>query len=73
MRVRSPLLMERACPENREAGGEAKMHYKTYKLRKRMIRKHISGWWENYFFAKGYVKMVAKQKIRKRKHFRKIG
>jgi RNA-directed DNA polymerase len=57
----------------RGAGGEAKMHYKTYKLRKRMIRKHISGWWENYFFAKGYVKMVAKQKIRKRKHFRKIG
>jgi hypothetical protein len=22
--------------------------YKTYNLRKRMIRKHLSGWWENY-------------------------
>jgi RNA-directed DNA polymerase len=40
-------------------------HYKTYKLRKHMIRKHLSGWWENYFYAKGYAKMVAKRKIRK--------
>lgn len=38
-------------------------HYKTYKLRKRMIRKHLSGWWGNYFYAKGYSKMVAKRKI----------
>nr|NQU91146.1 hypothetical protein [Bacteroidota bacterium] len=39
------------------------MHYKTYRLRKRMIRKHLSGWWENYFYAKGYSKFVAKRKI----------
>jgi RNA-directed DNA polymerase len=52
----------------RGAAGEAKMQYKTYKLRKRMIRRDLSAWWENYFYAKGYAKMVAKQKIRKRKH-----
>jgi len=39
------------------------MHYKTYRLRKRMIRKHLSGWWENYFYTKGYSKFVAKRKI----------
>jgi RNA-directed DNA polymerase len=39
-------------------------HYKTYKLRKRFIRKYLSGWWENYFYAKGYAKMVTKRKTR---------
>ncbi len=38
-------------------------HYKTYKLRKRMIKKNLSGWWENYFYAKGYAKMVTKQRV----------
>jgi len=38
-------------------------HYKTYKLRKRMINKNLSGWWENYFYAKAYTKMVSKRRI----------
>lgn len=41
-------------------------HYKTYNLRKRMIRKHLSAWWENYFYAKGYSRFVARRRIRKK-------
>jgi len=40
-------------------------HYKTYNLRKRMIRKHLSGWWENIFYAKGYSRFIARRRIRK--------
>lgn len=39
-------------------------HYKTYNLRKRMIRKHLSGWWENIFYAKGYTRFVGRRRIR---------
>jgi retron-type reverse transcriptase len=35
-------------------------HYKTYKLRKKMIRKYLSGWWANIFYAKGYSRFVVK-------------
>jgi len=38
-------------------------HYKTYKLRKKMIRKYLSGWWENLFYAKNYCKFVAKRRL----------
>ncbi len=41
-------------------------HYKTYNLRKRMIRKHLSGWWENIFYAKGYSRFIARRRIRKK-------
>lgn len=41
-------------------------HYKSFRIRKRFIRKYLSGWWENYFYAKGYAKMVSKRKIVKR-------
>jgi hypothetical protein len=42
-------------------------HYKTYNLRKRMIRKYLSGWWENFFYANGYSKFIAKKRVQK--HF----
>jgi len=44
-------------------------HYKTYKLRKRMIRKNLSGWWENYFHTKGYAKMVSKKRLVSKPNF----
>ena len=38
-------------------------HYKTYKLRKEMIFKTLSGWWWNLFFLTGGVsKFVLKRK-----------
>ncbi len=38
-------------------------HYKTYRLRKKMIFKNISGWWWNYvFLSGGLAKFVLKQK-----------
>ncbi|NCU32811.1 MAG: hypothetical protein EOM23_07760, partial [Candidatus Moranbacteria bacterium] len=41
-------------------------HYNTYNLRKRMIRKHLSCWWENIFYAKGYTRFVARRRIKKK-------
>jgi hypothetical protein len=38
-------------------------HYKTYKMRKKMIKENLSGWWENIFYAKGYCKFVAKRRV----------
>jgi len=41
-------------------------HYKTYKIRKTMLKKNISGWWENFFtLANRYEKLEKKQKILK--------
>ena len=38
-------------------------HYKTYKLRKEMIFKHLSGWWFNFVYLSGGIsKFVLKQK-----------
>jgi hypothetical protein len=41
--------------------------YKTYKLRKRMVRKHVSGWWENIFYAKNYQKFTPRKRVAKSK------
>jgi len=41
-------------------------HYKTYKIRKKIIRQKLSGWWENYFYAVGYCKFAAKKRIVKK-------
>jgi hypothetical protein len=39
-------------------------HYKTYKLRKRMLFKNLSGWWWNQAYLSGGVaKFVLKTKI----------
>ncbi len=38
-------------------------HYKTYKLRKRMIFENLSGWWWNYVYPVGYNKFALKRKI----------
>lgn len=36
-------------------------HYKTYKIRKRMLLKNLSGWWWNYVYTSGgYRKIVLK-------------
>ena len=40
-------------------------HYKTYKLRKKMIRNDVSGWWENIFYAKNYEKFTPKKRVLK--------
>lgn len=40
-------------------------HYKTYKLRKEMIRNDVSGFWENIFYAKNYEKFTPKKKVLK--------
>ena len=38
-------------------------HYKTYKLRKGMLFKNLSGWWWKYFYlSNGYAKFVLKNK-----------
>ena len=38
-------------------------HYNTYRLRKRMLIKHLSAWWWNLmFFSGGCSKLVAKQR-----------
>ena len=41
-------------------------HYKTYKLRKRILFKHLSAWWWNHvYLTGGYAKFVSKNKIQK--------
>ena len=41
-------------------------HYKTYKMRKKMIFKNLSAWWWNYVFLTGGIsKFVKKKRIRK--------
>jgi len=38
-------------------------HYKSYKLRKKMIFKNLSGWWWNYVYLSGGIaKFVMKTK-----------
>ena len=38
-------------------------HYKTYKLRKRMLMKNLSGWWRNYIYLSGGIsKFILKRK-----------
>ena len=37
-------------------------HYKTYKLRKQMVFKNLSGWWWNYVCLVGYNKFVLKRR-----------
>jgi retron-type reverse transcriptase len=41
-------------------------HYKSYKLRKTMIFKNLSGWWRNYVYPVGYEKFVMKRKVVKK-------
>lgn len=44
-------------------------HYKTYKLRKRMLFKNLSGWWWNrVYLSGGIAKFVLKDKPAPRKH-----
>jgi len=38
-------------------------HYRTYNIRKKMIRKNLSAWWCNYFYAAGYDKFVYKKRV----------
>ncbi len=39
-------------------------HYKTYKLRKRMLFKYLSGWlWNQAYLSGGVAKFVLKTKI----------
>jgi RNA-directed DNA polymerase len=39
-------------------------HYKTYKLRKRMLFKYLSGWWWNQAYLSGGVaKFVLKNRV----------
>ena len=39
-------------------------HYKTYKLRKKMLKENLSGYWENYFYiGKNYGQLERKLKI----------
>jgi hypothetical protein len=39
-------------------------HYKSYNIRKTLLKKNISGWWENYFMIKyRYNKIEKKNKI----------
>jgi hypothetical protein len=39
-------------------------HYKSYKLRKEMIFKNLSGWWWNYVYLSGGIaKFEMKTKI----------
>lgn len=41
-------------------------HYKTYRLRKKMLGKKLSGWFFNYFYISGnYSKLVSKMKRKK--------
>ena len=40
--------------------------YKTYKLRKNMIFKNLSGWWWNCVYPVGYEKFVMKRKVVKK-------
>ncbi len=49
-------------------------HYKTYNIRKSMLKENISGWWENYFtIGKNYEKLERKEKkIKKTPYNRKI-
>ena len=37
-------------------------HYKTYKMRKKMIFKNLSSWWWNYVFLTGGISRFAKKK-----------
>ncbi len=38
-------------------------HYNSYKLRKQMILKNLSGWWWNYVYIAGYEMFVMKNKV----------
>jgi RNA-directed DNA polymerase len=38
-------------------------HYKTYNLRKSMIKKRLSAWWFNYVFSSRYEKFVFKKRV----------
>lgn len=41
-------------------------YYKSYKLRKHMINKNLSGWWWNYVYPVRYEKFVFKKRIVKK-------
>jgi hypothetical protein len=44
-------------------------HYKTYRLRKKMLFKNLSGWWWNQaYLSGGIAKFVLKRKVVKRKN-----
>jgi hypothetical protein len=44
-------------------------HYKTYRLRKKMLFKNLSGWWWNQaYLSGGIAKFVLKRKVEKRKN-----
>jgi len=37
-------------------------HYKTYKMRKHIIFKNLSGWWWNYVYLSGGIKKFVLKK-----------
>lgn len=43
-------------------------HFKTYKIRKKMAFKNLSGWWLNYFYPFRFEKFVIKRKINRKNH-----
>lgn len=46
-------------------------HYKTYKLRKRMLFKHLNGyWWNHVYLSGGIAKFVLKVRTLKKNHKR---
>jgi len=46
-------------------------HYKTYNLRKRMLYKHLNGyWWNHVYLSGGIAKFVLKVRTLKKKHKR---
>ncbi|MFO9238214.1 reverse transcriptase/maturase family protein [Legionella pneumophila serogroup 1] len=61
---RKPLIEEQMaflCSINSYLG--ILSHYQTYRLRKGMLKKHLSIWWWNLmFFSGGCAKLVAKQR-----------
>ena len=41
-------------------------HYQTYKIRKKILKKYLSGYWLNHFYiSSGYQKLVKKKRIMK--------
>ena len=43
-------------------------HYKTYRLRKKLILDNVSGWWWNYIHIVKYEKLIFNKKIVKNRN-----
>jgi hypothetical protein len=56
--INSCLGIMKPCKDEQQGN-----HYKTYTLRKNMLKRNISAWWENYFtIGKNYEKLERKHK-----------